>query len=81
MDFLHYFWVKRVNRFGNVHARSMFHMIIIKLSSTNFLPLGNQILSLLISQNLVGYIDGSLPEPPEHILSKSTSIPNPKHAI
>jgi hypothetical protein len=56
-------------------------MIIIKLSSTNFLPLGNQILSLLISQNLVGYIDGSLPEPPEHILSKSTSIPNPKHAI
>jgi hypothetical protein len=56
-------------------------MIIIKLSSTNFLPLGNQILSLLISQNLVGYIDGSLPEPPEHILSNSTSIPNPKHAI
>jgi len=56
-------------------------MITIKLSSTNYLLWRNHIWPFLNSQNFLGYIDRSLPEPPESILSYSTSVPNPKHAI
>ena len=66
---------------SSLSLQTMFHMITIKLSSTNYLLWRNQILPLLNSQNLLGYIDGSLHEPPESILSESISIPNPKHTI
>jgi hypothetical protein len=66
---------------SSLSLQTMFHMITIKLSSTNYLLWRNQILPLLNSQNLLDYIDGSVHEPPESILSESISIPNPKHAI
>jgi len=54
----------------------MFHTITIKLFSTNYLLWQNQILPLLSSQNLFGYINGSVSKPLGHILSDSISISN-----
>jgi hypothetical protein len=59
---------------SSLSLQTMFHMITIKLSSTNYLLWRNQILPLLNSQNLLGYIDGSLHEPPESIRSDTMKV-------
>jgi len=61
---------------SSISLQKMFHIITIKLSSTNYLLWRNQILPLLSSQNLFGYINGSLSKPLGHILSDSISISN-----
>jgi hypothetical protein len=50
------------------------------LTSTNYLPWRNQFDPILISEDLLGYVDGSLLEPPSTILDKdSKSVPNPEY--
>lgn len=57
---------------------TMIHMVAIKLSSTNYLLWKSQLLSHLESQELLGYIDGTLESSPQFDLATSQTH-NPKH--
>jgi hypothetical protein len=48
---------------------TLFHKISFKLTSTNYLPWRNQFAPILIGEDLLGHIDGSLPEPPSTIVT------------
>ena len=50
---------------------TLIHMITIKLSSTNYLLWKSQLLPLLESQNLLGYVDGTIIPPPQFNLADS----------
>ena len=56
----------------------MIHMVTIKLSSSNYLLWKSQLLLLLESQGLLGYVDGSL-EPPPPFEPPTSQTPNTKH--
>lgn len=61
---------------------TLLHLLPIKLSSTNYLLWKNQVLSVLSHQQLSAYVKGSLPAPPQTILSdKAEIINNPAYAI
>ncbi|CAA0816765.1 Unknown protein [Striga hermonthica] len=56
---------------------TLIHMITIKLSSSNYLLWKNQILPLLSSQNLLGYIGGTKIAPPSTVTNAAgISAPN-----
>lgn len=57
---------------------TLIHMIIVKLSSANYLIWHSQILPLIESQDLVGHIDGSIVPPPKFD-SPSSQTPNDKY--
>ena len=57
---------------------TMIHMVTIKLSSSNYLLWKSQLLLLLESQGLLGYVDGSL-EPPPPFEPPTSQTPNTKH--
>ena len=50
------------------------HMITIKLSSSNYLIWKSQLLPLLESQDLLGYVDGTLIPPPRFEPTTSTTL-------
>lgn len=49
-----------------------------KLDSSNFLLWQDQIESIFISTDLIGYINGEIEEPVKEIIEKGTKIVNPK---
>ena len=51
----------------------------LKLTSNNYVSWKLQFQTLFIGYDLLGYIDGSKPCPPEKITSNSTTIANPAH--
>ena len=65
---------------------TMVHLLTIKLSSSNYLLWRNQVSPLLHSQNLFGYVDGSISKPSMTVTSTTsatsttttTSTENPK---
>ena len=60
---------------------TLIHMITIKLSSSNYLLWKSQLLPLLESQDMLGYVDGTMVPPPrfEPETSSSSSTLNPKY--
>ncbi|KAJ9545776.1 hypothetical protein OSB04_025483 [Centaurea solstitialis] len=59
---------------------TILHMLTIKLSSTNYLLWHKQMISLLTYHNLMGYVDGSIKQPPPTILTGEISSSNPAYA-
>lgn len=57
---------------------TLIHMIIVKLSSSNYLIWHSQILPLIESQDLVGHVDGSIVPPPKFD-SPKYQTPNDKY--
>ena len=57
------------------------HLITIKLSSDNYIFWRAQVLSLLGSHYLLGYVDGSLPCPPALVDSVHGPVYNPAHRV
>ncbi len=57
---------------------TLIHMITIKLSSSNYLLWKSQLLPLLESQELLGYVDGTL-LPPPRFEPAGSNTPNDKH--
>ncbi|KAJ0039652.1 hypothetical protein Pint_27360 [Pistacia integerrima] len=58
----------------------MVHMLTIKLTSSNYLLWRNQFIPLLTSQDLFGYLDGSVQAPsPKIIGSDGTTQVNPAY--
>ncbi|XP_019193791.1 PREDICTED: uncharacterized protein LOC109187873 [Ipomoea nil] len=58
------------------------HYISLKLTATNYLFWRAQLVPFLRGQNLYGYVDGTLPCPPETLAGTSTTPAiNPLHAI
>ncbi|RVW33283.1 Retrovirus-related Pol polyprotein from transposon RE1 [Vitis vinifera] len=53
---------------------TLIHMITIKLSSSNYLLWKSQLLPLLESQDLLGYVDGTLVPPPRFEPETSTTL-------
>ncbi|RVW78750.1 hypothetical protein CK203_059316 [Vitis vinifera] len=53
---------------------TLIHMITIKLSSSNYLLWKSQLLPLLESQDLLGYVDGTLVPPPRCEPATSTTL-------
>ncbi|RVW31317.1 hypothetical protein CK203_103440 [Vitis vinifera] len=59
---------------------TMVHMLTIKLTSSNYLLWRNQFIPLLTSQDLLGFLDGSVPAPsPKVIGSNSITQVNPAY--
>ena len=59
---------------------TMVHMLTIKLTSSNYLLWRNQLIPLLTSQDLLGFLDGSVPAPsPKVIGSNSITQVNPAY--
>ncbi|GJY34723.1 zinc finger, CCHC-type containing LTR copia-type gag-polypeptide [Tanacetum coccineum] len=56
---------------------TILHMLTIKLSSTNYLLLKNQIQPLISYEKLMGHIDGSLSSPSRTVVLDGTESPNP----
>ena len=57
---------------------TLIHMITIKLSSSNYLLWKSQLLSLFESQDMLGYVDGTM-VPPPRFESETSSTLNPKY--
>jgi hypothetical protein len=57
---------------------TLIHMIIVKLSSANYLIWHSQILPLIEIQDLVGHVDGSIVPPPKFD-SPNSQTPNDKY--
>ena len=57
-----------------------FHMITIKLSSSNYLLWKSQLLPLLESQDMLGYVDGTMVPPPRFELETSSRL-DPKYLV
>ena len=75
-------WFSNPNPFFSMASESshllpfntLIHMITIKLSSSNYLLWKSQLLPLLESQDLLGYIDGTLVPPPCFEPATSTTL-------
>ena len=57
---------------------TLIHMNTIKLSSSNYLLWKSQLLPLLESQDMLGYVDGTM-VPPPRFEPETSSTPNPKY--
>ena len=57
---------------------TLIHMITIKLSSSNYLLWKSQLLPLLESQDMLGYVDGTMVPPPRFEPETSSTL-NPKY--
>ena len=53
---------------------TLIHMIIIKLSSSNYLLWKSQLLPLLESQDMLGYVDGTMVPPPRFEPETSSTL-------
>nr|TKR83789.1 hypothetical protein D5086_0000265600 [Populus alba] len=53
----------------------------LKLTSTNYLSWKLQFETLFIGYDLIGYIDGSTPCPPNTIIIDTVTMPNPSHKL
>jgi hypothetical protein len=53
----------------------------LKLTSTNYISWKLQFETLFIGYDLIGYIDGSIPCPPNTITIDNTTVPNPSHKL
>lgn len=58
---------------------ALLHLLTIKLSPTNCLLWKNQVFPILSYQNLVGYIDGTLPSLPETATIDGKTVPYPDY--
>ncbi|RVW88466.1 Retrovirus-related Pol polyprotein from transposon RE1 [Vitis vinifera] len=75
-------WFSNPNPFFSMASESshllpfntLIHMITIKLSSSNYLLWKSQLLPLLESQDLLGYVDGTLVPPPRFEPATSTTL-------
>jgi len=53
----------------------------LKLTSTNYISWKLQFETLFIGYDLIRYIDGSVPCPPNTITADNTTVPNPSHEL
>jgi hypothetical protein len=53
----------------------------LKLTSTNYISWKLQFEMLFIGYDLIGYIDGSIPCPPNTITTDNHTFPNPSHKL
>ena len=82
------FWFNNLDPFFSMAFESSYHllpfntlihMITIKLSSSNYLFWKSQLQSLLESQDMIGYVDGTM-VPPPHFEPEISLTLNPKYA-
>ena len=62
-----------------IPLNTMVHMVTIKLNPTNYLLWRRQFVPLLESQDLMGYLDGSLSAPAAQVRAGNDLVPNPAY--
>lgn len=55
------------------------NLVSIKLDSENYLSWRDQITPFLFCSDLMGYVDGSILEPPKTVSDDSKTSPSPRH--
>ncbi|OMO87084.1 hypothetical protein COLO4_20808 [Corchorus olitorius] len=55
------------------------NFVTLKLKQTNFLLWKTQIMGLIQSQDMMGFVDGSLPIPEEYVAAGKDMVINPKY--
>lgn len=55
------------------------HLISLKLDDSNYLIWKNQLESIFISTDLMGYVDGTIQPPPQVLKEGDTKTPNPSY--
>lgn len=64
----------------SIPMATLIHMITIKLSSSNYLLWKNQVVPVLASHDLLGFVDGTVPPPPATLTDESGKVsPNPDY--
>lgn len=64
----------------SIPIATLIHMITIKLSSSNYLLWRNQVVPVLASHDLLGFVDGTVSPPPATLTDESGKIsPNPDY--
>ncbi|KAF3787467.1 Retrovirus-related Pol polyprotein from transposon TNT 1-94 [Nymphaea thermarum] len=58
---------------------SLQNLLVVKLTSDNYILWENQLLPLLVSYNLKGFVDGTKTQPPQTIFSEVKEVLNPAY--